>query len=149
MNARAFEAVCAYALRRAGRAGAPVGLVCVAFAAPGAPAKGGPDPRPATEATLAVAAARISDATRGEDVLGRSGTWELSALVLDSSPEGTTELAGRIESALSDLEAPGTAGPGPARIGWASRHPSDGRAVALGELFAAARAPATKGGEKP
>lgn len=117
MNAAAFRAVARHALGRAARIGEESLLVCCSL------------PEVADEADVAragrlrSAAGRLVEATRAEDVLGRTGLLELSALLPGTGEDDAALVAER----LAALEV---------AIGWAGA-PGDGGEV--GSLLERAR----------
>lgn len=130
MNARAFAAVGAYALRRAARLGEPAGVICVVLEL----AELDPDGE-ADEQALARVAKRLSETTRGEDVLGRTGPSELAVMVLGNTEPETLRVVERLQEALASapLRHPGV------RLGWAHGFATSGNEVHVDELLAAAR----------
>ncbi len=94
MNGAAFEVVATHALGRAARLGAPSVLVCFAVPVPAEESELGMHRR------LRETARRLVEATRGEDVLGRTGPRELCALL----PGVDEDDAGLVAERLAALE---------------------------------------------
>lgn len=122
MTAPAFQAVASHALGHAARVGEPSVLVCCALA----PSPG--ESELARSRRLKEAARRLVEATRGEDVLGRTGPLELCALL----PGTDEDDAGLVAERLAALEV---------AVGWAGGAPVLGDVNALLE---GARAEATR-----
>lgn len=122
MNAGAFSAVAAHVLRFGARRGEPSALVCCCLPAVAAE-------RDLVRARrLGESAARLTEVTRGEDVLGRTGELELCALLPGADAAGALAIVER-------LDALGLA------AGWADAADGDG---GLDPLLAEARARALK-----
>ena len=131
MSAPAFRAVAAYALGRTTRVGEASVLVCCALPVP-------PDERQLEASRrLQAVARRLVQVTRGEDVLGRTGPLELSALLPGVDTDDAELVAGR----LAPLEV---------AVGWAGvpAVPGDVHALLVGARAEAVRS-LKLGGQAP
>lgn len=140
LNATAFDVVARHALRRAHADALPAALVCIHL--------GGEPPPGLAEAlecadSLRLAASLLSAETRGEDVLARTGTRELCALLPGYDAAAAAAAAERLRATFNVVGAFRTeGGSGGARattVGWATAESGATEHEALGALCERAR----------
>ena len=127
MNGDAFDVVAAHVLRRAAADDLPAALLVVEL---------GSDPPPDVAKALDcadvvhLAASILSEETRGEDVLARTGDRELCALLPGYGDSDASRAAARLREVFTVVGAFGTGegrgDPRATRVGWASVSPDAG-----------------------
>lgn len=144
LNATAFDVVAQHALRRAHADALPAALVCIRL--------GGEPPPGLAEAlecadSLRLAASLLSEETRGEDVLARTGTRELCALLPGYDAASAAAAAERLRATFNVVGAfrteGGVGGTRATTVGWATTQGGAAQNDALDALCERARSAAT------